>query len=162
MLAQQPDIATLAFRLLWDAWDFVFVCQAFGRLWRHDGGQLVFAESCQLQIKAKALQVCQFKAKHLIVPPSIQRQLVICDHVGLFLCIGQVAESDARDCINFHAACRHDSTVSCNDPPPPINQHRIGEAEFLDRCSDLSHLRIDMGSAVARIGNELVDRDVFD
>jgi len=43
-----------------------------------------------------------------------------------------------------------------------INQHRIGKSKFLDGCSDLGHLRIAVGSTVACVGDELVDRDVLD
>jgi hypothetical protein len=46
-------------------------------------------------------------------------------------------------------------------PPPPVNQHRIGESEFLDGRGDLRDLSVAVRAAVACVRYERIDLDGF-
>ena len=59
-------------------------------------------------------------------------------------------------------ACGKHSTMSGNNAPTRVNQHRIGESEFLDGCGNLGHLRVAVRPAVACVRDERIDLDGFE
>jgi thiosulfate reductase cytochrome b subunit len=57
---------------------------------------------------------------------------------------------------------RHHPPVAWDDAVLAVDQHRVGEPKLADRAGNHRHLRLGMGAGVAGVGDERIDRPVFD
>jgi hypothetical protein len=104
----------------------------------------------------------QFDREHLAVPPGIQCQLVVRQHVGPSLCgieMGQAHRGDALE--SQELGCLH-SSVPGDDPVLVADQHRVGEAEPSDALGDLPDLLLGMRAGVFAIRPQAPQRHDLD
>ena len=93
MLAQNPDITQHAHRIGGHLGNVIRIGQPLGLLGQHCS-KLVVAESDQAKIKAIIAQPLHLAGQHFHVPASIQRQLVVGNHVGALLGVRQAMQRD--------------------------------------------------------------------
>jgi hypothetical protein len=43
-----------------------------------------------------------------------------------------------------------------------VNEHRVGETKFADRCGDLRYLLVGMSASIASVGDQPIDRPALD
>src|SRR6266404_5345866 len=71
-------------------------------------------------------------------------------------------ELDARHGVHTELARRQYPTVPGQDAVVAVAQDRIGETELPDAPGDLRDLRLRVRPRVARVGDQRVDRPIFD
>jgi hypothetical protein len=124
--------------------------------------KVVFAKSQEIEADTIFPQTRKFRGEHRVVPPGIQRDLVVGDPEGPRLGAGQMPEPDHRDFGKPEA-------LGCEQTPVPGDQHaalidkaRHVEAEFRDRACDLRDLGFGMRAGVRDVGQKPVDRPTLD
>ena len=116
------------------------------------------AEPGQLDIELEVDQRLQLDGEDLLVPPGIERELVVGQHVGAPLGLGEMRQRDGRHRLPFEQLGRFDPAVAGDDLAIVGDKHRVGEPEPLDRRGDLLDLLLGMRARVARIRTERGDR----
>ena len=129
---------------------------------RHQMLELALVEAGEREIEALAVQRMQLRCQQLLVPAGIERELVVGDHVGAALRLGQMIEHHDRHGIEPETARRLEATVPGDHRAVARDQHRIGPAEFDDAGGDLRHLLIRVRARVARIGGKPLERPELD
>ncbi|MBK6403258.1 MAG: hypothetical protein IPF74_15770, partial [Rhodocyclaceae bacterium] len=64
---------------------------------RKHGVKLVPPEAGQADVVTHAIKLDHFELEHFLIPPGIQRQAVVGDHIGAALRVGHVTEANTRD-----------------------------------------------------------------
>lgn len=104
----------------------------------------------------------EFAGQHGVVPAGVQGELVVGDDVGADLGLCQAFQAQAGHGGQPEALRGLCAAVAGDDAVVRVDEHRVGEAEFADGGGDLGDLPGRVGAAVARVGHELGDREVFE
>ncbi len=88
MFSKNPHITKYCHRIDWNLWHRILIGQARLDLHRHQRRDLLVGKPHQVQIKPKITQLTQLERQQLVVPASVQSQLVVGDDVGTLLGIG--------------------------------------------------------------------------
>src|ERR1700730_6070054 len=137
--------------------DLVLACRigavdyAIARFVDYDFG-LCERKSGELDVKIKINKTLQLDCECLAVPAGVLRQFVVGDHVGASLDLRKVREAQHRDLRETKQLRRGNTTMARNNLAVVGRQHRIHEAEALDRRSNLLDLCLAVASRIARIG----------
>lgn len=116
----------------------------------------------RLLTNAKKQPIDQPTRNLFIVPPGVQRQAVVGDHVGALLRRAQMAQLDHRHFAQFELARCRQATMACDDPVVAIDQDGLGSAELHDAGCDLGDLGWRMRTRITRVGQQRIDRAVFE
>src|SRR5690606_31166446 len=102
-------------------------------------------------------QRLQLDRKDLLVPGSIERELVVGKDVGPSFGVGEVRQRQARHCLSAEQVGRLDAAMTGDDLAVIRHEHRVGEPKALDRGGDLLELFRGMGARVIRVRAERSD-----
>jgi hypothetical protein len=97
----------------------------------------------------------QLDREHLAIPPGIESQLVVGQHIGSALGGIEVGQAHGRHVLPANKLGGLHPAVSGNDLIVIADQNRIGEAEPRDAVGDLADLLLGMSAGVFRIGPQL-------
>ncbi len=109
-------------------------------------------KSGELDVKFEINKILQLDCEYLAVPAGVLRQFVVGDHVGASLDLRKVREAQHGDLRETKQLRRGNTTMARNNLAVVGRQHRIHEAEALDRRSNLLDLCLAVASRIARIG----------
>ena len=105
-----------------------------------------------------AVQRGQFYRQHLIVPATVGSDLVVGDHQCAALGRAEMRQ-DYNGCLfQPQLAGGHDAPMPRDDHAVISNQHRVHETKFCNRSCNLCNLRIRMGTSIAGMGDQSVER----
>src|SRR5580704_469500 len=90
--------------------------------------------------------------EYLAVPAGVERELVVGDNVGTSLDLRKVREAQHGGLRETKQLRRGNTTMTRNNLAVVRRQHRIHEAEALDRRSNLLDLCLAVAARIARIG----------
>ncbi|MFN3624486.1 MAG: hypothetical protein ACK4TP_10525 [Hyphomicrobium sp.] len=99
---------------------------------RHKRVQLGLGEAYDSEIKALAVERVQLGCEQLLVPASVERELVVGDDVGSALRRRKVIENDDRNSVEAELARRQQPAVARDDAALRVHQDRIGPAKLQD------------------------------
>ena len=153
VLTEQPDIARLANRLGLHIRDSVLVRQPLlcGFLFGQQAIKKVSIKPEQVGVEVLLLQPGHLLRQHAVVPPGVERQLVVGYDVGAPLALGHPPHVDGRHLRQPELLGRHDTTVARHDAIVRIHQHWVGKSKLPDAGRDLRHLLVAVRAAVARV-----------
>ena len=124
--------------------------------------QLVVGEAHEREVHAVLLQVAQLRGKDLLVPPGVERQLVVRDDVRAPLSLAEVIQDDDWHLSESQLASSQETTVARDDPGVTVYQDRRVETELRDGRRDLRHLLRRVRPRVLRVRHQPVGRPQFD
>lgn len=145
----------LGFRLGWT------VRCALARFVDHDV-DLGRRETRDLDVEIKGDEALKLDCQQLLVPASIERELVVDEHIGAPLSRIEMSEAHSRDVLQADQLCSLDSAVTGDDLAILADQYRVGKSEPPDAVCDLPDLLLGMGAGIAPIGPQARHRHRFD
>jgi hypothetical protein len=123
---------------------------------RLEGLQLLFGKPKQVNVEILGPQLLDLKLQDFLVPPSIQRELVVGDNESATLRLLQVIEHDDGDFLQPELTSSGQATVPSNDDAITADKDRVRKPERLYRSSDLRDLFFGVGPRIFDVWNELV------
>ena len=124
--------------------------------------QLVVGEAHEREVHAVHLQVAQLRGKDLLVPPGVERELVVRDDVRAPLSLAEMIQNDDWHLSESQLASSQETTVARDDPGVTVYQDRSVETELRDGRRDLRHLLRRVRPRVLRVRHQPVGGPHFD
>ena len=161
MIAEEPDIARHADRLLRNVGNVVGIGQAL----RAAAGQrqhLELAEAGQRQVEAEASSSPSSSPSSSSFQPAFSASLLSAMTSARFCASLSPASSMTGTVRHAELPRREQPAMSGNDAVVAVDQDRVCPAELADGCRDLRNLRIRMRAGVLREWDQSRGRAVFD
>ena len=95
--------------------------------------------------------IAKFEREHLEIPASVERQLVVGEHIGAALRRREVRQDDARHLVEAEQMRSEHPAVAGDNAVLFVDQHRVGEAKFADRGGDLRDLLVAVRARVSGV-----------
>ena len=124
--------------------------------------EFLLVKAGQLQAKVLGGQSLQFESEHVLVPTSIQGELVVGEHERSLLVGGEVAEGYHGHMGIVQLASGHYAPVAGNDPTLGVGQNRVVKSKLRDTGGNLGYLRVGVDAGISRIRNQALYRPPFD
>ena len=112
-----------------------------------------------VKIEGQFGQFFQMHGQHVVVPRGPVRELVVGQHVGSGLVLGQMFEPDDRNLRASAELGRLKAAVAGDDLLVPVDQNWRIEAERFDAPGDRPNLRPVMLTRIARVGLQIGGRE---
>ena len=111
----------------------------------------------QGHIKIHPLQGFDLNPQHFFIPACILCIAVVCQNVGLFLCLGEMIRQHTGYLGEAFLLGSHQPAVTGDHAEIPVDDDRVDEAELPQRGPELHDLICRMGTGIVDIRNQPVD-----
>jgi hypothetical protein len=159
MVAQDPEVARLADRVLWRLRNLVLslIARRLAVGQRQQALQLRGVEANQVEVEALVAQPSQLFRQQRIIPARLQRELVVGDQIRPLLGLAQLVEPNHRHLGEPELARGEQPAVTGEDAALLVNQHRVRPPEFHHARRDLIDLRLAVRARIALVRAQPVD-----
>ena len=114
-------------------------------------------EAGELDVELNVNEGLELDRQDIAVPAGVLRKLVVGDHIGAALRLGQVRQPERRDALNPEELCCLDPAMAGDDLVLIADEDRVGETEALDASGDLLDLLLGVGASVFGVGTQVPD-----
>ena len=159
--AETPHVARLADRIIRTGRRLVGIGEALAPV-RQQRSELEVGEPDQVEVEAEVLEAGDLDAEQIVVPASVEGELVVGDHIGALLRLRPAARHHHGNAPDPERLRREHAAVPGDDGRVLIDEHGRRPAPLADRGGDLRHLRVRVSVRVARIRNERRNRAALD
>jgi len=164
VLTEHPDVTWLGDRRLGDLRYCILIGQTVLGLLFASNQRLPFlgGKASEAKVKARVLQLGQLDAKQFVLPRCVLTNLVVGQDQCAALGVGEVLHGHHGNLGKTEFACSQQPTMAGNDVVRAIDQDGCTPAKLTNAGGDLSHLSVGMLLGIARIGDQRIDRAVFE
>jgi hypothetical protein len=143
LVPKNPEITGQGDRRFRKFRDRILIGQAFGRiLCREQPRQFLVLEANQDDVEVLLLQGRKLGPKQRLIPPRVQRELVVGEDVGALLRIREVIQDDHRHFCELKLPRGEKATMAGQDARLGVHQDRVVETESSDAGGDLGNLGV--------------------
>ena len=111
-------------------------------------------EAGELDVELNVNEGLELDRQDIAIPAGVLRKLVVGDHIGAALRLGQVRQPERQDALNPEELCCLDPAMAGDDLVLIADEDRVGETEALDASGDLLDLLLGVGASVFGVGRK--------
>ena len=120
------------------------------------------ARHVEVEVEVDLREFLELDRQQIPIPARAFRELIVRDHVGADLILGEVLELERRDGVQAQMLRGTHLAVAGDDGPRRVDEHGVREPKRLDRGRDLADLLLGVGARVVPAKGQRGDRELFD